>query len=110
MKKLILTLTVAILTSGVSISAANINNNNSDEVVVTVLDDGFKEITVKELPEAVATAFLKDYASAGIIKVYVNGSEQYKIEISVDEAKSIIYADKEGTWLKEEDITVAKLK
>ena len=108
MRKLILTVAVTILTGGVSISAfANENNtinNNADQIVTVVLNDDFKEITVKELPEAVTTAILKDFKTAIVGKVYVNESEQYKIELIVDDAKSIVYADKEGTWLKEEDV------
>ena len=108
MRKLILTVAVTILTGGVSISAfANENNtinNNADQIVTVVLNDDFKEITVKELPEAVTTAILKDFKTAIVGKVYVNESEQYKIELIVDDAKSIVYADKEGNWLKEEDV------
>ncbi|PQJ71776.1 hypothetical protein [Polaribacter butkevichii] len=108
MRKLILTVAVAVLTGGVSISAfANDNiNNNSNSIVTVVMNDGFKEITVKELPEAVVTAILKDFKTATVTKVYVNGSEQYKIELTVDEAESVVYADKEGKWLKEEEVSV----
>ncbi|AUC86096.1 hypothetical protein CW731_12745 [Polaribacter sp. ALD11] len=110
MRKLILTVAVAALTSGASISAANISNNNSnsDEIITVVMNDNFKEITVKELPKAVSEAILKDYAKATIAKVYVNGSEQYKIELTVDKTKSIVYADKEGKWLKEEEVNTEK--
>ena len=108
MKKLILTVAVAILTGGVSNAAfanESINiSNNSNPVITVVMNDGFKEITVKELPGAVTNAILKDFKMATVGKVYVNGSEQYKIELTADDAKSVVYADKDGTWLKEEDV------
>ncbi|MDX6747453.1 hypothetical protein SHK09_11665 [Polaribacter sp. PL03] len=109
MRKLILTLTVAILSSGVSISAANINNN-SEEIITVVVKDDFKEITLKELPEAVTKAILKDYATATIAKAYVNESKQYKITLTVDETESVVYADKEGKWLKEGEVNTGKVE
>ena len=110
MKKLILTLTVAILTSGVSVYAADNNNNNSKHVIEVVMNDDFKEITVKELPEAVVNAILKDFASATLTKVYVNGSEQYKIALTIDETESVVYADKDGKWLKEEEVSTVEVE
>ena len=112
MRKLILTVAVTILTGGVSVSAfANDNNkNNSDEVIVVVMNEEFKEVALTDLPEAVTNAILKDYAAATITKAYVNGSEQYKIELTVDEVESVVFADKEGNWLKEEDVKVKKIK
>ena len=106
MRKLILTVTVAIFTGGISNAVfANENiNNNSDPIVTVIMSDDFKEISIKELPENVVNAILKDFTKAKVAKVYVNGSEQYKIELVVDDAKSVVYADKEGTWLKEEDV------
>ncbi|WP_158839106.1 hypothetical protein [Polaribacter sp. L3A8] len=110
MKKLVLTVAIAILTGGVSVSAFanenNIINNNSNQIITVVLNDGFKEITVKQLPDAVVNAILKDFKTSTITKVYVNGSEQYKIELTVDDAESVVYADKEGKWLKEEEVSV----
>ncbi|AUC86095.1 hypothetical protein CW731_12740 [Polaribacter sp. ALD11] len=110
MRKLILTVVVAALTSGASISAANISNNNSnsDEIITVVVNDSFKEIAVKELPKAVSEAILKDFKTATVAKAYVNGSAQYKIELTVDATKTVVYADKEGKWLKEEDIITEK--
>ncbi|MCL7764990.1 hypothetical protein MPF19_16325 [Polaribacter sp. Z014] len=110
MKKLILTVAVAILSSGISISAANINNNiNSGEVIVMTINEDFKEVALEDLPEAVSNAILKDYATAIIGKAYVNGSEQYKIELTIDETETVVYADKEGNWLKEEDVLAKKV-
>jgi len=111
MRKLILTVTVAILTSGVSVFAANnITNNNSDEIIVVVANDDFKEITKEELPEAVTNAVAKDFSTATIAKAYVNGSEQYKIQLTIDETEGLVYLDKEGTWLKDTDIVTVNEK
>ncbi|MBU3010384.1 hypothetical protein KO506_03150 [Polaribacter vadi] len=109
MKKLVLTVTLAVLTSGVSIYALESNNNNNpNEIIKTVVNNEFKEIAIADLPAAVSEAITKDFESATVTKVYVNASEQYKIEIKVDEKETVVYADKEGSWLKEEDIITEK--
>ncbi|PQJ71775.1 hypothetical protein [Polaribacter butkevichii] len=109
MKKLVLTVAVAILTVGVSVSTfANDNNNISNSIITVITNDGFKEITVKELPEAVSSAILKDFKTATVARVYVNGIEQYKIELTIDGAENVVYADKEGKWLKEEEVNMVE--
>lgn len=109
MKKLVLTVTLAVLTSGVSVYALESNNNNnSNEIIMTVVNDEFKEIAIKDLPAAVSEAISKDFSSGTVIKAYVNASEQYKIEIKVDEKETVVYADKKGNWLKEKDIITEK--
>jgi hypothetical protein len=102
MKKLILT--VAILASGVSIFALS-NNMSPVEVVNVVMNEKFKEIAIEELPAAVTDAVTKDFASATISKAYVNESEQYKLELTIDGSTSTVYTDKDGNWLEESTVT-----
>lgn len=108
MKKLVLTVALAVFTSGVSIYASESNNNQSNEIIKVVTNDEFKEIAVADLPESVTKAIAKDFETATVTKAYVNASMQYKIAIKVDEKESVVYADKDGKWLKEEDITTKK--
>ena len=109
MRKLVLTLTVAVLTSGATVFAANdINTNNVEEIVVVVSNDDFKEISVKELPAAVSSAIVKDFGTATAIKAYVNGSEQYKFELTLEGEEKVVYADKEGNWLEEADVVTVE--
>ena len=109
MRKLILTVTVALLTSGVSVFAAeNIHINNADEIVVVINNDDFKEISAKELPAAVSSAIIKNFPSAIVNKLYVNGNEQYKIDLTIDETDAVVYADKEGNWIEDTDLIVVE--
>ncbi|WP_282071445.1 hypothetical protein [Polaribacter atrinae] len=104
MREIILTITVAIFTSGISSSALAKNNINSNEYVEVMRKD-FKEITLKEVPLAVKTAIVKDFIAAFVTKVYVNESKQYKIALTIDdETKFVVFADKEGHWLKDKEI------
>ncbi|MCG1036191.1 hypothetical protein [Polaribacter sargassicola] len=111
MRKLILTATVAILTSGVSVYAIENNSlNNINKITTLSVDDDFKEINLKELPAAVTDAILKDFAAGTVTKAYVNTSEQYKISMIVDEKEKVVFADKEGKWLKEEEVIEEKVE
>ncbi|MBP0903734.1 hypothetical protein ACFSKN_04030 [Mariniflexile gromovii] len=98
MKKLILT--VAILAGGMSTFAMS-NPISPTNGIENVLNDEFKEITLDKLPAAIPTAVEKDFPSATISKAYVNSSEQYKLELTIDGATSTVYADKDGNWLEE---------
>ncbi|MFI0430184.1 hypothetical protein [Mariniflexile sp. HMF6888] len=104
MKKLILT--VAILASGVSTFALS-NNILPVETTSVVMNEEFKEIAIDKLPAAVTNAVEKDFASATINKAYVNSSEQYKLELTIDGSTSTVYADKDGNWLEESAVTGA---
>ncbi|KJD35946.1 hypothetical protein PW52_09525 [Tamlana sedimentorum] len=97
MKKLILT--VAILTSGISTFA--ISNNVLPTELISVVNEEFKEIALEKLPAAITSAIQKDFSTATIAKAYMNESEQYKLELTMDDETSIVYADKEGNWLEE---------
>lgn len=101
MKKLILT--VAILAGGMSAFAMP-NTVLPTEEINLVINDEFKEIAVDKLPAAVSSAVKNDFSTATISKAYVNTSEQYKIELSLDGSTSTVYADKDGNWLEESAI------
>lgn len=101
MKKLILT--VAILAGGMSTFAMP-NTVLPLEAINIVVNDEFKEIAVDKLPAAVSSAVKNDFATATISKAYVNTSEQYKLELSLDGSTSTVYADKDGNWIEESAI------
>ncbi|MCG1036192.1 hypothetical protein [Polaribacter sargassicola] len=106
MKKLILTITVAILTSGVSAtSLENKYSKNFNKVVAVVTNSEFKEIALKELPDAVVDSILEDFAAAIVTKAFVNDQHQYKIKFMIDdETKSFVYADEKGNWLNKRKV------
>lgn len=101
MKKLILT--VAILAGGMTAFAMP-NTVLPQEAINVVVNDEFKEIAVDKLPASVSSAVKNDFSTATITKAYVNTSEQYKLELSLDGSTSTVYADKDGNWLEESAI------
>jgi len=61
----------------------------------------FSEVASEELPEPVTAAVSKNYPTASIDKAYVNGSNQYRLEVSLkDGTAGTLYADEDGNWIE----------
>ncbi|ANW95946.1 hypothetical protein AXE80_06480 [Wenyingzhuangia fucanilytica] len=96
MKKIILS--IAILASGVSTYAMT-NHVIPVNTINVVVNDGFTEVAVDKLPEAVTNAVKESYATASIDKAFINENGQYKLELTVDNASKTVYADSEGNLI-----------
>ncbi|GGF70152.1 hypothetical protein [Wenyingzhuangia marina] len=101
MKKVILS--IAILASGVATYAIPTPETPINTINI-IMNDGFTEVAVDKLPEAVTNAVKTDFETATISKAYVNSSEQYKLELTTNGASSTVYVDKDGNWVKVSDI------
>ncbi|MEL0651768.1 hypothetical protein V6246_10070 [Algibacter sp. TI.3.09] len=101
MKKLILA--VAIVASGLSTFALTVNPIQSEIATVSISEE-FKEVALENVPTAVTDALVKDLSTATLNKAYVNSSEQYKLEITMDGTDNVVYADKDGNWLQAKDV------
>lgn len=63
--------------------------------------DDFSEVASEELPESVTEAVSKNYPTASIDKAYVNESNQYKLEVSLEDGTAgTLYADENGNWIE----------
>lgn len=96
MKKVILTAVFAFATVSTFANATIIPT----ETQTVLVQDGFKEVTLEALPDAVKQAVLKDYADAKIVKAHVNDKNQYKLELSAKDATQVVYIEANGTWLQ----------
>jgi hypothetical protein len=101
MKKLILA--VAVVASSFSTFALTINPIQNDISIVSTSEE-FKEVALENVPTAIKDALAKDLATATLNKAYINSSEQYKLELSIDGTDNVVYADKDGNWLKITDV------
>nr|WP_299344723.1 hypothetical protein [Allomuricauda sp.] len=78
---------------------AEVQTDETTTVIVSAQD--FEEISVSDLPEAVVAAVTKDYPTASIDKAYKNASNQFKLELSLQDGTSgTVYADAEGNWIE----------
>ncbi|MEE4000711.1 hypothetical protein V1T75_10210 [Tenacibaculum sp. FZY0031] len=105
MKKLILA--VAIL-AGVSTYATVNNTIFPSTPVHMVVADGFQEISLDKLPATLVNSIKESFPKATLNKAFVNEKEQYKLEISVENASKTIYTDKEGNLLDEKEVNNSK--
>ncbi|MGF1560259.1 MAG: hypothetical protein ACFCUL_14310 [Flavobacteriaceae bacterium] len=76
----------------------------SAETVATEMveaQDGFTEVAIEELPEAITVALETAHPGATIAKAYVNEAAQYKLEVSKEDGTTAeLYADAEGNWIE----------
>ncbi len=96
-----LVLSFALTCIGISAFAHTAESGSGEYIGTEILTQEFSEINVSDLPEAVTKAVAKDYSGATIDKAYVNGSSQYKLEISMEDGTALtLYADANGNWIE----------
>ena len=101
MKKLVFALLFVFAGLGVYAQDSDLAQAETEatEVAAEVQDD-FTEIAVDELPAAVQEAVSTNYPSATISNAFVNESEQYKLEVALEDGTTgTLYADAEGNWI-----------
>lgn len=107
MKKTILSVfTVTVLLFSVQTVSAQEEPVETKQDTLAQKEDGFSEIEVIALPQPIKDAVMIDF-SAIASKAWVKTSGEqkiYKLSIQTEEDLKIMYADKEGNWIKEEEI------
>ena len=100
MKKVVLT--AAIILGGLTTFATSAFAISQTDEIIMIVQDDYKEIKTDSIPQAVKDALAADFQTATLNKAYVNHKQEYKLEITVDGAASIVYADKDGNWIEKE--------
>ncbi|MDB4292047.1 hypothetical protein N9954_01470 [Maribacter sp.] len=68
---------------------------------VVEAQDGFAEVALEELPEAITAALATDHPGATIAKAFVNEAAQYKLEVAKEDGTAVeLYADADGNWIE----------
>lgn len=101
MKKLVFALSFVFAGLGVYAQDSDLAQAETEAVEVAAeAQDDFSEIAVDELPAAVQEAVSTNYPSATINKAFVNESQQYKLEVALEDGTTgTLYADAEGNWI-----------
>ncbi|NAY93333.1 hypothetical protein GTQ34_15590 [Muricauda sp. JGD-17] len=83
-------------------SYANVDSPELEiDVATVIVAQDFEEISVSDLPTAVTSAVAENYPTAKIDKAYKNETDQYKLELSLEDGTSgTVYADAEGNWIE----------
>ncbi|MDE1206356.1 hypothetical protein [Tenacibaculum larymnensis] len=101
MKNLIL---AAAILAGASTYATTNNTISPITPVHTVVEKGFKEVSLDKLPAAVVKSVKESFPKGKLSKAFVNENEQYKLEISLENESKTLFADKDGNWLDAKDV------
>jgi hypothetical protein len=95
MKKLILSAVIVLGTLFMNAEAAIIKKSVWNLVY---FQDDYKEIKVDALPAEVKATLEKSFPEAKVVKAFVNGKKQYKLELNSGEAspKHYVFTDAKG--------------
>lgn len=98
MKKLFLS--AAIVLGSLTSFASTTQTANT--IVKTIsIEDEYTEIKLEELPAAITDALKKAYPEAVITKAYKNEKAQYKLDVTVGDKVGNLFANADGTWIKQ---------
>ncbi len=98
MKKLVFVLALSLGSFTAFAQDAEPAQEEATEAVAT--QDGFNEVAIEELPEAISTALEAAHPGATISKAYANEEAQYKLEVAKEDGSAVeLYADAEGNWI-----------
>lgn len=76
---------------------------NLEEVATEAVEaqDGFNEVALEDVPEAITEALEAAHPGASIEKAYMNEQSQYKLEVAKEDGEQVeLYADAEGNWIE----------
>ncbi len=83
------------------VAATAVEAVEATEAVAVEAQDGFAEVAIEELPEAITAALATDFPGATISMAYVNEAAQYKLEVAKEDGTTVeLYADAEGNWIE----------
>lgn len=101
MKKLFIT-TVFALGSLTAFAQEEQATEAAETATEAVAQDGFSEIAVEEVPEAVSTMVETNYPGATINKAHKNEENHYKLEVSLEDGTSgALIVDEEGQAIEQ---------
>ena len=82
--------------------ATEATDATQDAAAQAPAQDGFNEIAVEELPEAVTSMIETNYPGATINKAHKNEENNYKVEVSLEDGTSgALIVDEEGNAVQQ---------
>lgn len=73
-----------------------------ENTIMQVKEVQYEEITVADLPEVVSAAITKDYAGYTTDKVFLGDDGTYKLAVSKEDVKEVLFYDAKGVLIKAE--------
>ena len=79
--------------------AKNVKNENTMMLLQAV---EYREITAADLPEAVSASIKKDYTGYTTDKAFLGNDGTYKVAVSKEAEKKVLFFDAQGMFVKAE--------
>ena len=88
-------------TEAVEESTEAVEESAEEATEEVAAQDGFNEVAIEEVPEAITAALEAAHPGASISKASMNDQSQYKLEVTKEDGESAeLYADAEGNWIE----------
>jgi len=102
MKNTIVALAIALGTLTVTYAQSSSSETPTKAQYASV-QDGYKEVKVSELPQAVKDAVAKDLEDMIVSKAYSNGKGEFKLVVTTpDKLSKTLYANSKGEWIEKQ--------
>lgn len=102
MKRVIIALAIAFGTLTVTYAQSSSSETPTKAQFASV-QDGYKEVKVSDLPQAVKDAVAKDLEEAVVSKAYANDKGEFKLVVTTaDKLSKTLYANSKGEWIKKQ--------
>ncbi|MGB7393017.1 MAG: hypothetical protein WA913_01350 [Pricia sp.] len=73
----------------------------TDDAEEAMSQDGFSEVAIEEVPEAITTALEEAHPGATVDKAHMNEQSQYKLEVTKEDGETAeLYMDAEGNMIE----------
>lgn len=103
MKKGLMILTIAVLFGLFNLQSTMAINLVTDTTVLAVEDVKFEEINTTELPATITESVQKSYADYTIAKAYLGSDGTYKVKLTKDDEKKVVYYSADGELQKAQE-------
>ena len=84
-------------------SATAASTQDASTTLMAVLQDGYKEVLLNEVPQKIHDAIKLDFKGGVVTKAYKNDKSEFKLIVSTpDGAKQTVLTNSMGEWLKKQ--------
>ncbi len=102
MKKVMILSAVSLMLSLATPQLAEAMSVKNENSIMQVQEVKYQEITVADIPEAVSATLTKDYANYTVDKAFRGDDGTFKVAVSKDDVKEVLFFNDKGLLLKAE--------
>ncbi|MGQ7868540.1 hypothetical protein [Sunxiuqinia sp. sy24] len=97
-------ITAAVVVIGMSMPAGVMAGNTDQLVAASQQEVEYEDMKVEDLPEAVTNSISEGYADYTLAKAYQGTDGSYKVKLTKEEEKIVVFFNADGEFLKIEKV------